>query len=77
MVKGHHPQLRKWSPLFCNFKQFNIKAAAAHCSVIQEEVQGLLVKGAFEPFSDCAGFYSTVFVVPKCMGGLQPILNLK
>ena len=24
-----------------------------------------------------AGFYSSMFVVPKCTGSLQPILNLK
>ena len=31
--------------LFCDFKQFNIKIAAAHCPVIQEEVQKLLANG--------------------------------
>ena len=30
-----------------------------------------------EPFSDGADFYSSVFVVPKCTGGLWPILILK
>ena len=37
----------------------------------------LLAKGAIEPSSDGAGFYSSMFVVPKHTGGLQPILNLK
>ena len=37
----------------------------------------LLAKGAIEPFSGGAGFYSSMFVVPKHTGGLWPILNLK
>ena len=34
-------------------------------------------KGVIEPYSGGAGFYSSVFVVPKCTGGIWPILNLK
>ena len=41
------------------------------------EVDELLAKGAIEPSSGGAGFYSSVFVVPKHTGGLCPILNLK
>ena len=37
----------------------------------------LLAKGAIGPSSGGAGFYSSVFVVPTCAGGLWPILNLK
>ena len=37
----------------------------------------LLVKEVIEPSSGGAGFYSSVFVVPKCIGGLWRILNLK
>ena len=37
----------------------------------------LIAKGAIEPSSDSAGFYSSVFVVPKCTGGLGLILNHK
>ena len=37
----------------------------------------LLAKGAIEPSSGGAGFYSSMFVVPKCTGGLHPILSLK
>ena len=77
MVQGHHLQLRSRPPLFCNFWHFNVKVPAAHHSVIQEEVDELLAKGAIEPSSGGAGFYSSVFVVPKCTGGLRPILNLK
>ena len=50
---------------------------AAHHPIIQKEVDELLAKGAVEPSSGDAGFYSSVFVVPKYTGGLQPILNLK
>ena len=77
MVQGHHLQLRSHPALFCNFQQFNVKVAAAHHPIIQKEVDELLAKGAIEPSSGDAGFYSSMFVVPKCTGGLQPILNLK
>ena len=77
MVQGHHLQLRSRPPLFRNFWHFNVKVPAAHHPVIQKEVDELLAKGAIEPSSDGAGFYSSVFVVPKCTGGLRPILNLK
>ena len=46
-------------------------------SIIQNEVDKLLSKGAIEPSSGGAGFYSSVFVVPMCAGGLLAILNLK
>ena len=77
MVWGHHLQLKSHPPLFRDFQHFNVKAAAAHHPVIQKEVDELLAKGAIEPSSGGAGFYSSVFVVPKCTGGLHPILNLK
>ena len=56
---------------------FNVKVATAHLPVIQKEVDELLAKGAIEPSSRGAGFYSSMFVVPKHTGGLRPILNLK
>ena len=37
----------------------------------------LFAKGVVELSSGDAGFYSSVFVVPKHTGGLCPILNLK
>ena len=77
MVQGHHLQLRSHPHLFCDFWHFNVKAAAAHHPVIQKEVDELLAKGAIEPSSGGAGFYSSVFVVPKHTGDLHPILNLK
>ena len=77
MVWGHHLQLRSHPPLFCDFQHFNVRTAAAHHPVIQKEVDELLAKGATEPSSSGAGFYSSMFVVSKCTGGLGPILNLK
>ena len=77
MVRGHHLQLRTCPPLFCDFLHFNVKATAAHHPVIQKEVDELLAKGAIEPSFVGAGFYSSMFVVPKHTGGLCPILNLK
>ena len=77
MVRGHHLQLRSHPPLFCAFWHFNFKAAAAHHPVIQKEVDELHAKGAVEPSSGGAGFYSSMFVAPKHTGGLCPILNLK
>ena len=70
MVWGHHLQLRSHPPLFHDFWCFNVKVAAAHHPVIQKEVDELLAKGAIEPSSGGAGFYSSMFVVPKHTGGL-------
>ena len=58
------------------FWQFNGKAAAAHHPITQKEVDELLTKGAIEPSSGGAGFYCSMIVVPKCTGGLWPIVNL-
>ena len=63
--------------LFHNFRQFNIKASPAHNSISQKEVDELLAKGVNEPSTGGAGFCSNIFVVPKHMGGLHPILNFK
>ena len=70
MIWGHHLQLRSCPPLFHDFWQFNVKAAAAHHPVIQRDIDELLAKGAVEPSSGGAGFYSSIFVVPKHTGGL-------
>ena len=51
--------------------------ATTHHPIIQKEVDELLHKGVIEPSSGGAGFYSSMFVVPKHTGGFQPILNLK
>ena len=48
----------------------------SHHPIIEKEVDELLAKGAIEPCSGGAGFYSSMFVVPKHTGGLLPILNL-
>ena len=77
MIWGHHLQLRSHPALFCDFWYFNVKVVAAHHPVIQKEVDELLANGPIEPSSGGAGFYSSMFVVPKCTGGLRPILNLK
>ena len=74
---SHHLQLWSQPPFFCYFWQFNVKAATAHHPIIQKEVDELLVKGAIEPSSGGAGFYSSMFVVPENTGGLKPILNPK
>ena len=76
MVQGHHLQLMSYLPLFCNFWQFNVKATAAHHPIIQKEVDEVLSEGAIQPSSGGFGFYYSVFVVPKCTGGLWPILYL-
>ena len=77
IVWGHNPQLRYHSPLFHKFQQYNVKAAVAHHTIIQKEVDELLAKGAIEPSFGGVGFFSSVFVVPKHTYGLQPILNIK
>ena len=70
MVQDHHLQLMCCPSLFHNFQQFNIKATPGHHAIIQKEVDELVVKDAIEPSSNGAGFYSNIFAVPKCMGGL-------
>ena len=56
MVKCHHLHLRCHSPLFCNYKQFDINTATAHHPVIQKEVDEILVKCAIESSTGDAGF---------------------
>ena len=56
---------------------FTIKAALAHHPIIQKEMDELLARGAIEPSTGGAGFYSDIFVVPKHTGGLEPMLHLK
>ena len=70
MVWGHHLQVKCHPPLFHDFWHFIIKVAAVHHPVIQKEVDECLAKGAIEPSLGGAGFYSNIFVVPKCAGGL-------
>ena len=67
MVQGHHLQLRSCPPLFCNFQLFNVKAAAAHHPIIQKEVDELLAKGAIEPSSGGASFYSSMLFLSILM----------
>ena len=70
MVQGDYLQLRSCPPLFFNFKPFNVKVATALHVIIHKEVDELLSKGVIEPSSGGAGFYSSVFVVPKHTGSL-------
>ena len=49
----------------------------AHHPAIQKKGDELLSKGAIEPFTGGAGFYSNIFLVPKHIGGLWHILNPK
>ena len=44
---------------------------------IQEAVSDMLEKGAIEPASHNAGFYSCLFTVPKKGGSRRPVINLK
>ena len=53
------------------------QGSCSHHPNIQKEVDELLSKGTNEPSSGVAGFYSSMFVVPKHTGGLWPILKLK
>ena len=66
----HHFQLRYHSLLFNNFKQFNIETDVAHHPIIKKEVDDLLAKGATEPSTGGADFYSNIFVVYKTTGDL-------
>ena len=44
----------------------------AHYPIIQKELDKLLAKDTTEPLNGGAGYYSTVFVIPKCIGGYNP-----
>ena len=72
MVQGHHLQLRSHPALFHDFWHFNVKVAAAHHPVIQKEVNELLAKGAIEPSSGGAGFFSSMFVELSILGAFNP-----
>ena len=43
---------------------------------LEEEIQALCRKGAFEPALPSPGFYSRMFVVTKMSGGWRPIIDL-
>ena len=76
-VTVQHHQLGCHSPLFCNFKQFNFKAARAYHPIIKKGVNGLLAKDSIKPFTGVDGFYPSAFLFPKYTGSLQPIFSLK
>ena len=61
MVQSHHIHLRYHLLLFCNCIWFNIKAALAHHSITQKEVDELLGKDGIEPSTG-----STVFTQCVC-----------
>ena len=75
IVRSHHLQLRCCPPLFFYFRHFNIKATPAHLFIIQKDMDELLAMGTNEQFIGKA--YSNIYVVPKQMGGLHPVLNFK
>lgn len=61
-------------------KETSVPRYGIHESVILTEINTLLGKSVIEPVpanQENAGFYSTIFVVPKKQGGLRTILNLK
>ena len=64
----------QWRSIISN--RFVLNMVWGH-HLIQREVDELPAKGAIEPSSGGAGFYSSMFVVPMCTGGLWPILNPK
>ena len=77
VVKGHHLSLRAWFALLCNFHWFIIKASIVYHPVIQRELQELLAKGQLNHQVVELVTIPMGVVVPKWLGGLQPILNLE
>ena len=65
------------STFFCNYKRFSIKSSVVDLPVIQMEAVDLLIMCAIEPSTCGAGFYANVFMMPKCMYCLSPMLNPK
>ena len=79
MVWGHHVHLGCTSSLVLQLLAVSMSRqlyhSSSHCS--QGGGWPACWGNAIEPSSGDAGFYSSMFVVPKHTGGLQPILNLK
>ena len=75
MVQGHHLQLRSLPPLFCNFWQFNVKAAAAHHPIIQKEVDELLAKGTTDPVQVVLVFILVCLWFLSILGASDPYLT--
>ena len=76
IVKGHYLQLKCHHSLSIIIN-CNIDAFAAHHPLIRKEVDNLLAKDTTKPSTGGAGFYSNVFVVPKCTGSSHHMLNTR
>ena len=63
MVKGYHLHPSCHPLLFHNFKQFNIKAVIAYCTIIKKELDQLLAKDAIKYSIGGAAFTQMFFVV--------------
>ena len=63
--------------LLHNYNWFYFKALVASHPVIQEDFDELFALGPIEPSTSVTDLYSSVSVVPTCMGGLHPIFNVK
>ncbi len=75
---GYTIQFARRPPKFNGVLETSV--AVRNAPVLREEIAVLLAKDAIEPVPPAEmrqGFYSPYFIVPKKVGGLRPILDLR
>lgn len=79
--EGYKIEFLKKPPSFSGIRHTEIPKDPEKRNIILKEVKSLLekknAKEIVEPQNSDAWFYSTIFIVPKQLGGFRAILNLR